>query len=122
MGMAEHIEYRILKALESHKGKDNPITAKALSKKAKAPEREVRRVISYLVTNHRLLIASSVHSPYGFYLIEDVDELKRCLSQYCSRLKNLRDRAQSLYKSGLKKFSKEIQHEFSFNHAGEANI
>jgi hypothetical protein len=108
-------EKKILKILRSHRGSDNPITAKALSKRLRLPEREVRRVISRLVTKQKLLIASSVHEPFGFYLIKSLDELKGCLGQYYSRITTLKDRATSLYKAGLKKFTKEIQGEFKFH-------
>lgn len=105
---------RILAILKHHKGKSNAITANALSKKSHIPEREVRRIISELVTDGKLLIASSVHRPYGFYMIRNLYELKECLGQYYSRMKMLKDRASSLYKAGLKKFSKNIQGEFNF--------
>ena len=105
----------ILRVLEKHKGRDNAIPAKALAIKAHLPEREVRRIISRLVTDQKCLIASSVHEPFGFYLIKNVDELKGCLGQYYSRITTLKDRAASLCKMGLQKFSKEIQGEFKFN-------
>lgn len=112
MGKAEK---DILRVLKSHKGRLNPITAKTISKRLRIPEREVRRAISGLVTKRKLLIASSVNKPFGFYLIETLEELKECLGQYYSRLKTLKERASSLYKAGLKKFSKEIQGEFKFH-------
>ena len=105
---------QVLEILRHHKGKSRAITASALSRKLHIPEREVRRVISELVTEGKLLIASSVHRPYGFYMIRNLHELKECLSQYYSRMKTLKERASSLYKTGLKKFSKDIQGEFNF--------
>lgn len=110
-----NLEKKVLMVLKVHKGRDNPITAKKISERTGIPEREVRRAISGLVTRHKVLIASSVQRPFGFYLINNLDELKECLGQYHSRLKNLKDRTQSLYKAGLKKFSKEIQDEFKFD-------
>jgi len=105
---------RILAILKYHRGKDRAITASALSRISHIPEREVRRIISELVTDGKLLIASSVHRPYGFYMIRNLYELKECLGQYYSRMKTLKERAASLYKAGLKKFSKDIQGEFNF--------
>lgn len=105
---------RILALLRSHNGKDRAITASALSRKARISEREVRRIISRLVKEDNLLIASSVHRPYGFYMIKNLYELKECLGQYYSRMKELKERSSSLYKAGLKKFSKDIQGEFNF--------
>ncbi len=105
----------ILRVLKKHKGRDSAVTTKALARKVHLPEREVRRIISRLVTEQKCLIASSVHEPFGFYLIKSLDELKGCLGQYYSRIMALKDRATSLYKAGLKKFSKQIQGEFKFN-------
>lgn len=105
---------RVLKVLRHHKGESCPVTANTISRKLNIPEREIRRIIADLVTNEKMLIASSVHPPYGFYLIRNIKELKKCLSQYYSRLKKLQERASRLYKSGLKKFSKDIQNEFKF--------
>jgi len=104
----------VLHALKKHKGSNNAITAKALARKVHLPEREVRRIISRLVTKQKCLIASSVHEPFGFYLIKSLDELKGCLGQYYSRIVKLKDRAASLYETGLKKFSKEVQGEFKY--------
>ena len=111
----EKVEKDVLRILKSHKGRYNPITAKAISKGLRVPEREIRRIISRLVIKNKLLIASSVNKPFGFYIIENLEELKGCLRQYYSRLKALKERASSLYKAGLKKFSKQIQGEFKFH-------
>ena len=111
----ERAVWELLKVLQFHKGKDKPITAHRLARKLRLPEREVRRLISELVTKEKMLIASRVRKPYGFYLVTDLAELKECLGQYYARLKNLRARAQSLYKAGLAKFAKEIQREFKFD-------
>ena len=104
----------VLQGLKKHKGSNNAITTKSLARKVHLPEREVRRIISRLVTEQKCLIASSVHEPFGFYLIKSLDELKECLGQYYSRIVKLKDRAASLYETGLKKFSKEVQGEFKF--------
>ena len=105
----------VLRALKKHKGSNNAITTKALARKVHLPEREVRRIISRLVTEQKCLIASSVHEPFGFYLIKNMDELKGCLGQYYSRIMALKDRAAILYKAGLKRFSKKTQGELKFN-------
>ena len=97
---------KIMSVLRFHKGRGNPITAKALSKRLCLPEREVRRIISRLVTEQKLLIASSVHEPFGFYLIKTPYELRGCLGQYYSRMKTLEDRTSSLCKAGIKEFGK----------------
>ena len=54
---------QILKILRSHKGSNSAITARALSKKLHLVDREVRRTISELVTQEKILIGSSVHEP-----------------------------------------------------------
>ena len=107
---------KIMSVLRFHKGRGNPITAKALSKRLCLPEREVRRIISRLVTEQKLLIASSVHEPFGFYLIKTPSELKENLNQNSSRIKAINARRLGLLKGGIKKFGKkEIQGEFKFH-------
>lgn len=105
----------ILRVLEKHKGSNKAITARALARKIHLPEREVRRIISGIVTEQKSLIASSVHRPFGFYIIKRPGELRECLGQYKSRMDTLDDRASSLCISGVKRFGKEILRGFKFH-------
>ena len=105
---------RILRALKKHNGVDEAILARKLAKKVGLEERHVREIISDIVKEQEVLIASRVSDPCGFHLIKRASELRECLGQYKSRIDKLYERASSLYKAGLKKFSKDIQGEFNF--------
>ena len=100
---------KIWEILRSHKGKRKAITAKDISEKSDLSEREVRRVISLLVRKEKALIVSSVHDPYGFYIVKNLKELMECHKQYCSRIKALKERDSILYKNGMKKIAKKRQ-------------
>jgi len=108
------LEEVILSILQNHKGKDNPITVGELEKKTSASARRIRKAIASLVINHNIPIASSVHYPYGFYLITDKDEAVHCLKQYWSRVKEVANRAKVLSKTVEDKFGVKYQQEFDF--------
>jgi len=110
-----NLEERIFVILENHKGKDNPITVQELEHKAVASSREIRKAVANLVIKHNIPIASSVHYPYGFYLITDKDEALHCLRQYWSRVKEVANRAKRLSKAVEDKFGVKYQQEFDFN-------
>lgn len=109
------LEEVILNILESHKGKDNPITVQDLEKTTCASSRKIRRAIANLVIQHNIPIASSVNYPCGFYLITDKDEALQCLRQYWSRVKEVANRAKILSKAVEDKFGVKYQQEFDFN-------
>lgn len=110
-----HLEEAILSILKEHKGRDNPITVTALEKLTLSSSRKIRRAIANLVITHNIPIASSVHYPYGFYLITDKDEALACLRQYWSRVKEVSTRAKSLSNAVEDKFGVKYQGEFNFD-------
>jgi hypothetical protein len=109
-----HLEETILTILKEHKGRDNPITARDIEKITLSSSRKIRKIIAGLVIDHRIPIASSVHYPYGFYLITDKKEAIQCLNQYWSRVKEVSKRAKILTKAVEDKFGIEYQKEFDF--------
>lgn len=115
MSKMSYLEERILEILQSHKGKDNPITVQKIQKLTCATPRKIRKTIANLVTLHRIPIASSVNYPYGFYLITDKDEAETCLRQYWSRVKEVARRAKILETTIKDKFGVSFQKEFDFN-------
>ena len=109
------LEERILKILENHQGKDNPITVKELEDKTCAASRRIRKAIANLVINHSIPIASSVNHPYGFYLITEKADAIQCLQQYWSRVREVSNRAKMLSKAVEEKFNVKYQKEFDFH-------
>jgi len=115
MNKIDHLEKLILKILKKHRGKNNPIGCRRLEKITGFSSRKIRRIIANLVVKHRILIASSVHYPYGFYLITDKEEAGLCLRQYYSRVQNVLNRTRILSEAVKKKFGINYQEEFNFD-------
>lgn len=114
MNKMDHLERLILEALEEHRGKDNPITCQQLEKITGFSSRKIRKTIANLVIQHHIPIASSVHYPYGFYLITDKQEAEICLRQYYSRAREVVNRARILSEAVKEKFGISYQEEFDF--------
>lgn len=114
MNKLKHIEKLILQILEEHQGRDNPITCQELESLTSSNSRKIRRIIAHLVIEHHIPIASSVHYPYGFYLITDKKEAEICLRQYYSRAREVVNRARILNKAVNEKFGISYQEEFEF--------
>ena len=108
------LERLILKILKKHRGRSNPISCQRLEKVTGFSSRKIRRIIASLVVKHRIPIASSVHYPYGFYLITNKEEAELCLGQYYSRAENVVNRARVLSEAVKKKFGINYQEEFDF--------
>jgi len=114
MNKIDYPEKRILRILRKHRGKNNPITCRRLEKLTGFSSRKIRRIIANLVVRHHILIASSVHYPYGFYLITNKQEAEACLGQYYSRVENVVNRAKVLSEAVKKRFGINYQEEFDF--------
>lgn len=114
MNKIDHLEKIVLKILKKHRGKSNPIRCRRLEKITGLSSRKIRKIIANLVVKHRILIASSVHYPYGFYLITNKQEAGTCLRQYYSRVQNVLNRAIILSEAVKKKFGINYQEEFNF--------
>ena len=106
---------RILRELNKHKGIDKAIIAAKLAVEVGLKERKTRQIISDIVKEQELLIASRVHDPCGFYFIKKASELRECLGQYKSRIDKLNERASSLCRAGAKRFGKASLRGFKFN-------
>ena len=109
-----HLEKLILRILKRHRGRNNSVTCRRLEKNTGYSSRNIRKTIANLVIQHHILIASSVHYPYGFYLIADKQEAETCLRQYYSRVKEVVKRARILNEAVKEKFGISYQEEFDF--------
>ena len=106
---------RILRALKKHKGIEEAILAAKLAGEVGLNERVAREIVSNIVKEQELLIASRVRDPCGFYFIKNASELRECLGQYKSRIVKLDERASSLCRAGAKRFGKAALRGFKFN-------
>lgn len=105
----------ILELLQTHKGRTHAVTVGELQRRLLASSRRIRRAIQHLVMEQRIPIASSVHPPYGFYLITTEAEARECLHQYASRIRELSRRARILNAVVKERFGIDVQQEFPFD-------
>ena len=110
----EYLERRILEILQDHKGKKKAIRVDDLQVMVGTSTRKIRAVIATLVTEDHIPIASTVHPPYGFYLITTAEEAKECLAQYWSRVEEVARRAKILADVVKEQFGVETQLELTF--------
>ena len=105
----------ILELLHARQGRTHAITVRQLQQQLLASSRHIRRAVQYLVIEQRIPIASTVHPPYGFYLITTEAEARECLHQYWSRVKEVSRRAHILNDVVKERFGVDVQQEFSFH-------
>ena len=111
----EQFERQILEILREHEGQECAIPVSELQRLVLAPTRKIRAAIARLVIEERIPIASSVHPPYGFYLITNEAEATRCLQQYWSRVREVSRRATVLNSVVKERFGIDVQQEFPFD-------
>ena len=109
------LEGELMEILKQHEGPDQAVTAGRLSQLTGSSTRRVRKTISHLVTGAGIPIASSVHWPYGFYLITNAQEAEATLRQYWSRVRETARRARALEQVVHERFGVKLQKEFSFD-------
>lgn len=114
-GFMEHLEHQILEILQQHQGKERAITVGELQRLVPVSTRKIRATIAKLVTERRVPIASTVHPPYGFFLITTAEEAKGCLAQYWSRVEEVAKRAKILADVVYDQFGVETQLELRFD-------
>ena len=65
-------ENEILKLINKHIGKSNPIKVEEIMKAIPLSDREIRRIVQYLINEGNNPIGSTRKGPYGFYMIADL--------------------------------------------------
>jgi hypothetical protein len=109
------LEARVLELLHARRGPAQAVTVAALRQQLAASERAIRRAIAALVVTHRVPIASSVHPPYGFFLLTSAAEARACLGQYGSRVRTVAARARVLAEVVRERFGVDVQLELPFD-------
>ncbi len=109
------LEQRLLDILQHHRGKERAITVSELQRWVPISTRKIRATIARLVTERRVPVASTVHPPYGFFLITSAEEAKECLAQYWSRVQEVAKRAKILADVVQEQFGVETQLELDFD-------
>jgi len=108
------LETRILEILQQRRGPEQAITAGHLSRLTATGSLTIRRIIRHLVTEDQIPIASSVHWPYGFYLITSAEEAEATLRHYWSRVREVIRPARALEQVVQQRFGVKWRMEFPF--------
>lgn len=109
------LETELLGILKERMGPDQAITAARLSQMTGVGSRLIRKTISHLVMEDQIPIASSVHWPYGFYLVMNAKDAEATLRQYWSRVREVARRARALEQVVQQRFGFKFQREFLFD-------
>ena len=93
---------KILSVIKKHLGKENAIKVDDLMSIVPLNDREIRRVVQYLVNNKQYPIGSTTNSPYGFYIIVDIEDYLEAVKNLMNRKSKLVERIQSLREACIK--------------------
>ena len=93
---------KILEVIKRHLGKDNAIKVEDLMDIVPLNDREIRRVVQYLVNMKQYPIGSTTNSPYGFYMIVNIEDYLEAIKNLSNRKSKLIERIQSLREACLK--------------------
>lgn len=94
--IAEKYINKIIDKIMSHYGSSDPIQVSELMSLVPLTDREIRKVVSYLVTEKLYPIGSKSSHPAGFYRITDFDDFVDALSNLNPRSKKIEKRALKL--------------------------
>lgn len=86
----------ILKYIRQRLGRDNAIKVDELMKLIPLTDREVRRVVQYLVNEGNHPIGSTTQPPYGFFMIVSVEDYLEAVKNLLNRNSKIRERIDSL--------------------------
>lgn len=105
--------------LQEHAGLDQAITVGELEAHMGIPARQIRRLLQQFVIAERIPVGTTVHPPYGVYLITTIAEARECLHQYAARIRSLARRAKALRQVVQERFGIDVQLELDFHSAEE---
>ncbi len=93
---------QILELIKKHISKGNPIQVDELMQFVPLNDREIRRVVQYLVNEGRHPIGSTTKGPYGFYMIATFEDYLEAVKNLMHRKDKLKQRVESLREACLK--------------------
>lgn len=94
----KHIQ-QIIEEIMRHKGSENPVMVSELSRIVPLTDREVRKVVSYLVNSRQYPFGSRSKLPAGFFRIMDINDFLEAVSNLDPRSKKIKERALNLAKA-----------------------
>ncbi len=102
----------LLSLLKLHLGKANAITGKELARiLGEDNDRAIREEIRDLISQG-IPIAASTQSPYGYYIVQTMDEAEQYMGQLKNRLINDALRRRDFKKAAVQTLNKEAQLSF----------
>ena len=90
---------KILKLIKKHISKTNPIQVDQLMESIPLNDREIRRVVQYLVNEGNYPIGSTTKGPYGFYMIASFEDYLEAVKNLMHRKEKLKERVENLRKA-----------------------
>jgi hypothetical protein len=90
---------KVLKYIRQRLGRNNAIKVEDLMTLIPLNDREIRRVVQHLVNEGNHPIGSTTNSPYGFYMIVDVEDYLEAVRNLINRKTKLQERIESLRKA-----------------------
>lgn len=97
--IAEKYIQRILNEIFLHEGLNDPIQVSELMQLVPLTDREIRKVVRYLINEKLEPIGSKSSLPAGFFKITDINDFIEALSNLNPRSKKIEDRALNLAKA-----------------------
>ena len=98
-GIAEKYIQKIINEVMNHRGSQDPIMVSELAQIVPLTDREIRRVISFLVNKEFYPFGSKSSIPAGFFRIMDINDFLEAISNLDPRSKKIKDRALNLAKA-----------------------
>lgn len=92
----EKQKLKILELIRKHVGKNNPIQVDEIMDGVLLPDREIRRVVQYLVNEGNHPIGSTTKGPYGFYMIASFEDYLEAVKNLMHRKEKLKERVENL--------------------------
>lgn len=86
----------ILKHIRQRLGRNNAIKVEELMKLIPLTDREIRRVIQYLVNEGNHPIGSTTQPPYGFFMIVSIEDYLEAVKNLANRNSKIQERIKCL--------------------------
>ncbi len=92
----EKQKQKILELIQEHLGKSNPIQVDEIIREILLPDREIRRIVQYLINEDKYPIGSTTKGPYGFFMIVSFEDYLEAVKNLTNRKEKLKERVNSL--------------------------
>lgn len=90
---------KIIRMLQQHVGKTNPIQVDEIAEHVSLSDREIRKAIQQLVNEEGHAIGSTTKGPYGFFLISDQEDFEEAVKNLSNRERKISERIIKLIKN-----------------------